>query len=355
MQTPALDVLRRACPMAHISALGARPAIELLENDSRVDELIGAQDWGLTHWGDAGTLKIRQAIEEWAVQASFDVILDPCHAVIAARDVLREQRTMILDTGQEAQNEALQYQRGGVAAIHAATLKTWGLTSVGKPCPRLYLPPANLRFAEQFFLDNGLGSSLLAISPVASSGLKQWPIRRLAAVADATVEKYGCKLLLICGPQSDRVSKFLNRCRHAERIVIVGSLHLQQVAALLARCVALIGNDTGLMHVAAAVGVPIVALFGPTSPLIYLPPGATSVSANVECRHRKTTAFGPPDCVIAGHCLIADQSCINQIDGVTVLTAIDAIVGAKLQSDRRSRARECGGSRTIDIPPPALR
>lgn len=59
MQTAALDALRRALPTACITALGARPAIELLEHDPRIDELVCTQDWGLRHWGDTGTPKIK--------------------------------------------------------------------------------------------------------------------------------------------------------------------------------------------------------------------------------------------------------------------------------------------------------
>ena len=52
---------------------------------------------------------------------------------------------------------------------------------------------------------------------------------------------------------------------------IVQNLHLRRVAALLSQCELYVGNDSGLMHLAAAVGTPVVILFGPTAPHLYLP------------------------------------------------------------------------------------
>jgi ADP-heptose:LPS heptosyltransferase len=343
MQTPALDMLRHALPATRITAFGARPAIELLENDPRVDELLCAQDSGLRHWGDVGTPEIKQAIRKWLGQEDFDVILDPSHAVIAVRDVLREQQTTILDTGKETQNEAPKCHLGGTAAIHDATLRAWGLAASGKPIPRLCLRAPELRFAEQFLSNNDLNRKPpVAISPVASSRLKRWPVERLAEVANYLIEE-NRRLLLFCGPQSDSTAELLNKTRHPHRIVSVGSIHLKQVAALFAHCAALVGNDTGLMHVAAAVGVPVVAVFGPTSPTLYLPPGATAVAGDIDCPYHKTKAFGPPDCVIANRCLIGDQSCINAVHILEVVKNVQAIIDPQSRHTARLKVTGCGG------------
>ncbi len=327
MQTPALNILRRALPTAYVAALGARPAIELLENDPRVDALVCTQDWGVSHWGDAGTPEIKRAIRDWLRQQDFDVILDPYHAVIAVQHVLWEQPITIFDTGKQAQNDALKDHAGGTAAAHAATLRAWGLGPTDEPRPRLCLKAADLRFAERFLADHGFRSEPpVAISPVASSPLKRWPIERLAAVADRIIEERHRRLLLFHGPQSEGVTELLDHVRHADQIALVGSINLRRVAAILARCATLIGNDTGLMHIAAAVGVSVVAVFGPTSPTIYLPPKAMAIPANIDCPYRRTMEFGPPECVVVGRCLIGDESCINQVSVDEVVGAVKAVL-----------------------------
>lgn len=254
------------------------------------------------------------------------MILDPNHAVIAVRDVLWEQHTRILDTGKDTQNAALEDHPGGIAAIHAATLRAWGLAVCSQAPPHLSLQASDLHFAKQFLSDNGVGNMpLVAISPVASSPLKRWPVDRLAAVADCIIEENSC-CLLFCGPQSDGAAELLNESRYADRIVWVGRIHLRRVAALLSSCAALVGNDTGLMHMAAAVGVPVVAIFGPTVPAIYLPPGGKAVSANIDCPYRKTKEFDPPNCVIANRCLIGRRSCIDEVDVAEVTRAVQVIL-----------------------------
>jgi heptosyltransferase-1 len=324
MEMPALDALRAFVPAARITVLGARPALELLENDPRVDECVCVQDWGLHHWGDLGTPDIKQMIRNWLTRKNFDVILDPYHAVIAVRDVLWEQRTIILDTGKEAQDRALVDHAGGVAAIRAASSRCWGLAECGDGRPRLHLHAQDLSFARRFLAAHGLDDRPpVALSPVASSPLKRWPVERLAVVADQVIEQYG-KLLLFYGPQSKVGSEFLRAIRHAEQIVSVGGMHLRKVAALLSGCAAVVGNDTGLMHITAAVGTPMIAIFGPTCPNIYSPPAAAAVKANIDCPYRKTTEFGPPNCVLANRCLIDRQSCINKVDVDAVMKAIQA-------------------------------
>jgi ADP-heptose:LPS heptosyltransferase len=64
-----------------------------------------------------------------------------------------------------------------------------------------------------------------------------------------------------------------------EAINIVGRLHLPEVTACLARCTLFIGNDSGLMHLAAATGVPTLGLFGPTQSKEYAPTGVDAAVA----------------------------------------------------------------------------
>ncbi len=327
MQMPALDTLRRAVPEAHITALGAYPAIELLHDHPSVDALACVQHWGLRHWGDRGTPEIKAVIKAWLDRESFDVILDPSHAVIAVHELLKAQQVVTLDTSTQAQNHALQTHANGAAAVQAATLQAWGLTSAGKPHPRVRIGAKDRSFAARYLRARDLNDcTLVAISPVASSKLKCWPIERLAVVADRIAEQQDIKLLAFCGPDESAAVALLSSVRCIDRITIVKDLHLQKIAALLAQCVALVGNDTGLMHIAAAVGVPVVAIFGPTSSTIYRPPAAKSIDTAVTCCYRKTHEFGPPDCVVLNRCLIDARGCIEAVEITDVLNALQALL-----------------------------
>jgi ADP-heptose:LPS heptosyltransferase len=182
--------------------------------------------------------------------------------------------------------------------------------------PRITPPDAERESARDYLRRQGLrGARPFAVSPVASLALKQWPLERLARLADAQVAETGEPVLAFCGPQQSAGDALRAYMRHGERLVCVGPLPLLRVAALLERCRALVCNDTGLMHMAAALGVPTVAVFGPTVPSIYRPPGERVVSVGgepIDCPHRNTGSLHPPECFGEGRCLLAKGGCIGR-------------------------------------------
>ncbi len=331
MELPVLGVLRSAAPAARITALGARPALELLAGDRRVDRLSCVQDWGFRHWGDYGTPTIRTAIREWFAAEAFDLVLDPSHAVMGAGAAIWDSRATILDAGSDLQDRALATGLDGLAAINAAVQAGWGISIPAAAVPRLELAAAEISFAAGFLRTHGLAGRPVGFSPVASSPLKRWPVARFAALADRLIEN-GESLLLFAGPQRQFGEDIRRRLRRPERAVAVGPLHLRRVAALLARCRLFLGHDTGLMHLAAAVGTPLVALFGPTSPQIYLPGQVPAIACGGRdgCTWRKTRAFGPPKCVMEGRCLAGKRSCIDEVDLAQVWDAVAGVLAYAL-------------------------
>jgi hypothetical protein len=279
------------------------------------------QDWGLSHWGDRGTPASRRQIGAWLTDQNFDLIIDPSHAVTAVGDVVWERSTAVLDTGRYTDQRALQEGRDGVTAIKEAVHQGWGLHIPPDLVPYLPLNRAQQDFAERFLPSHGLhGCSPMGLSSVASSELKRWPTERLAQVA----EDLPGPLLLFRGPAQEEASAACTWLPAGS--VAVGPLPLRQTAALLARCALFLCNDTGLMHLAAAVGTPVLAIFGPTSPSIYLPPGgaAVAVGGMDDCPFRRRYSFGPPDCLLQGRCMLGLRSCIDRVESGQVLASLHA-------------------------------
>ncbi|UCE19134.1 MAG: glycosyltransferase family 9 protein [Gemmatimonadota bacterium] len=93
---------------------------------------------------------------------------------------------------------------------------------------------------------------------------KCWDKAKFAALIDQLKERYNCEFLLFEGPHDQEVNTFiLKTVRH--KPIIVRDTTVKETAALLKRCNLLITNDSGVMHVGAAIGVPLVAIFGPTN------------------------------------------------------------------------------------------
>ncbi len=332
MELPALDALRAALPRARITALGAEPAIQLLQGDGRVDAVESLGRFGLRHRWHGGEAATRTEVARWVEEQAFDLYLDVHHVAPPFGEVVwRGVRSLEADEWAEAQ--AVGAGADGVAAVKAAVWAGWGLPVSQDALPDLRLREEERRFAAEYLMAHGLsGPSPVGISPVASATLKRWPVDRFAAAASRLAEETGRSIVLFAGPQDDVADALERGITGPARVVRVGALPLRRVAAVLERCGLLVCNDTGLMHMAAAVGTPVVAVFGPTSPQIYLPPSATAFAAGatpVECPHLNTRSLHPPGCWAADRCLVAEHGCIHRtsVDDV-VLAAQRALSGA---------------------------
>lgn len=134
--------------------------------------------------------------------------------------------------------------------------------------PVLWINDAQKETARQALPD---GSPILAIAPIAARPEKTWSAENFAALvtkllaADGTCP--GWRVLLAAGPGEESQFQPLIAAIPKDRLILMTNQpDLLVVAAALARCKLYIGNDSGLTHLAAAAGVPTLALFGPTNP-----------------------------------------------------------------------------------------
>ncbi len=117
----------------------------------------------------------------------------------------------------------------------------------------------------------GVGSPAVAIAPGARWATKRWPAERFAAVADALAAD-GFRIVL-CGGPSDRDAFAAFRAAARARVAAdLSFLPLDALAAAIARVQLLVACDSGPVHLATAVGTPVLALFGPTSTARWGPP-----------------------------------------------------------------------------------
>ncbi|TAN58125.1 MAG: glycosyltransferase family 9 protein [Magnetospirillum sp.] len=119
---------------------------------------------------------------------------------------------------------------------------------------------------------------VLAVGPTANWGAKQWPAERFAAVVGRLTAPDGilaAAKVVVFGAESERAvaEPLLAALPPGRGIDLVGRVGLTTVHACLKRCSFYLGNDSGLMHIAAAAGVPTLGLFGPSSEVFYGPWG----------------------------------------------------------------------------------
>jgi ADP-heptose:LPS heptosyltransferase len=149
------------------------------------------------------------------------------------------------------------------------------------PSPHLYITPEVQALADQLLAPRAGEPSgpILAVGPASNWVGKIWPIERFAQTAQQLLGPSGPlaggRLLILGGPGDGRMVEELRMASARGRYVdLTGKVDLLTAYAALKRADLFIGNDSGLMHIAAAAGIPTIGLFGPSDERRYGPWGA---------------------------------------------------------------------------------
>lgn len=162
-----------------------------------------------------------------------------------------------------------------VKAAHAADDLAAVVGLAQSPHPQVWPDSEARAFAALHVPDS---TPVVALCPGASWSGKKWPADRFATLARRLVSASGplpgARLLLIGGPGDEAEMAALEQQTEGLEPVSLGvGTRLLQAAAVFERAALFVGNDSGLMHVAAAAGCPTLGLFGPTDPARYAPRG----------------------------------------------------------------------------------
>jgi heptosyltransferase-3 len=189
----------------------------------------------------------------------WDVVVDLRGSALAY--LLRAQSRHVMAKGDAAEHRVVQLARLFVLDP--------------PPAPRLWTAPRHEQAAAALVPSGG---PVLAIGPAANWRGKQWRAERFAELAQRLTGTGGLLagarvVVLAAAHERAQAEPLLAALPPARRIDLVGRTDLLTAAAVLRRCTLFIGNDTGVMHIAAAMGTPTLGLFGPSLPQHYAPWG----------------------------------------------------------------------------------
>ena len=313
MTVPALRELRRVLPGARVT-LATRPWAEALFAGAEfVDEVVAVSESkssARSVWADAREWRSRRFDLAVLFPNSFAPALSARLARVPVRVGYATQGRGALLTHplpvpewRSSRHEVFYYLN--VVAGLERLLR--GSSEIETREPDASLSVTEDRRREALALLGGSGGldsrPLVALCPGSTnSRAKRWPSERFAALADMLAERSGARVILMGAREELDISEEVARLARRRPHVLTGGTNLAQTAALLSAADLLVTNDTGPAHVAAAVGCPVVVIFGPTNPLTTRP---FSALAEVVRKPPECAPCMLRDCPIDHRCMTA--------------------------------------------------
>ena len=314
MALPALQAVRKRFPQAEIAILALPYVADIYRGQGVADELIGYDRQG-QHAGIQGKeqlaaeLKAKNFATALLLQNAFDAAWIVWRAGIPERiGYDRDARGLLL-------TNAIRVPRAGEIPAHETfyyleLVKRAGWIDALPDVSEISLlvtDQQSLR-AEEKLQSFGArrGAVRVAVGAGASYGsAKCWPPERFAVAINRLLSERKAEIILFGTPAEAAVSAAIQAGLDQTALDLTGKTEIAELPALLSRCTVFLGNDSGAMHVAAAMGLPVVAVFGPTDPCGTAPvtPRCAIVQEKPYCSpcflrkcptdHRCMTAIAP--------------------------------------------------------------
>jgi ADP-heptose:LPS heptosyltransferase len=276
LTTPIIRSVRSALPDAYIAYLGSKDAVSLLEGNPFLDEIIPFD------------FRLPTVIEQTRVmflvrRRKFDLVVDlfgnPRSALISRASGAnvrvgparpgrgRLYTIQVRDDGRPKTAIAFHNQYITAAGIQPTAAST-----------EIFLDEREKREARiflQWFGAEGVksareGKPIIGMHPGGSWPAKRWFPERFADLADLIAARLGAQVVLTVGPDDIETASIVAR-KATSSLHVLDVLPLRQLAAVIAQCRVFISNDAGPMHIAAALGIPTIGLFGPGEENVWFP------------------------------------------------------------------------------------
>lgn len=270
--TPVLPALRERFPKARIDFLVERPFATLLERHPDVDrvQVYDRRAVWKSIW------KIRKERYDWI----FDFQSSPRSALLVLLSGARQTAGYRVPFWGGAYGRTVKRPGGPQSVVDGKFSLLERLTGplAARPSRQIVLSPEEKQWAAQA-MDSGADRTIVGLVPTHRRLTRRWPAESFAAVGRALLRQ-GMEVWLFWGPGEEAYVDRVEQGAPGSRKI--PSTSLREMAALLERCRLVITNDNGPMHLAVAVGVPTVTIYGPTDPASWNPGGAANQVLQAE-------------------------------------------------------------------------
>lgn len=318
---PALEILRKAFPQAKSVIMGYPRILELVEKRFYAEEILSIDQKGMA------TFFVREGSLDFNLSQffkRFDLI------VVFGRD---GNGTLIGNLKRVCQGRILPINSSPPwdEKVHFTDHLLKQFTQHGFPAseskPILHLKDSDREWAKDFWKRKGVTleerAKLIILHPGSGSKRKVWPLDRFFSLAHTLRNHLGSKIFIVLGPAEGAETQKTFEGIEPNSFILGKGLTLLQLASLMEGCWFFMGNDSGVSHMATALGLPTLVIFGPTDERVWSPRGEKTsvVRSGVPCSPCPQERFFQ----------CKDFECLRGIEMGEVLAGLEKI-GVKVKS-----------------------
>ncbi|MFH0925378.1 MAG: lipopolysaccharide heptosyltransferase II [bacterium] len=265
---PTISAIRQGFPDSHITLLAKEWVRDLFKYNKDIDEVITYKQ------ANGKVLQIKRA-RDFLIPKKFDLAFLLQNAFEAALIAYLAKINYRIGYNTDCRScllTSVVYLNKEVLRVHDVNYYLSLAHSLDLPLTKR-LPFVNTSDVEDEFIQKWLekqddpSEGLIGINPGAYYGsAKRWLPERYAEIANILHNDYKSHIVFLGGSQEVRMKEEISRYLSFKPVWAIGELSLIQTAALIKRCNLVVTNDSGLMHLAAAVNTPVVAIFGSSDP-----------------------------------------------------------------------------------------
>jgi ADP-heptose:LPS heptosyltransferase len=285
LSLPALRAIRKRFPRARITVAVGKPGAEIVKLSSHADETLVVD-----------RVALRDGFKPLSIFRVFEIV----------KNVRRQRFDFVIDLHSLSETNLLGFLSGAPKRLYSRRPgRSLDYLANFHPRPPVEtdhrkrhlidryldvliplevknaerLPTLKTRTTDDVVVERTLkkakaeaGAPLVGLFPGAGHPSRRWPLEQFASLADFLIRNDQVKVLVFLGPEERGLAKEI-RQQFPGSVVILDQLTIPQLAAAQARLAAFVSNDTGPMHIASAVGTPVVLLLDKRAPESYLPQG----------------------------------------------------------------------------------
>lgn len=270
LTTPAFRALKQRFPKATIDVLVRSFSMEMLEGNKNIDKIIAFDfPWLGLHGKKASwkeTIRFIKKLRNEKYDVAIDFHADPRN-ILLARKIARYTIGYGIRGFGFLLNKVVPYKKGIRHQIQRNLDLVRALGADSSPKMEFAIPSIAKNKAKRLLKQAG-NAKLVGITPATGRKPKYWINERWARVADELIDEYGVKIVLT-GSKNDcsDVYEIINKMVHKQDVInLAGKTSLKELGAVIQRCSLYVCPDTGPAHIARALNVPLLELFGPENP-----------------------------------------------------------------------------------------